>query len=176
MTQKFHRGDLVHVVKDLGSSMSSHFTADVDAIVIGSYNDKYGGGNTQDYTLHLKGSGQCSWYHESQLELLERNRSDILTAWEAEREAERAQQSDIDWIFDNGPDLLVAAPAASVATLAAGVGITNLWGSHGEGLSYYENSMRVIALARPYLQTKNKEGWLALCEKMRLPTVDYVVR
>ena len=172
MSQKFQKGDLVHVAKDLGSSMS-HFTADIDAIVIGSYQDQFGGGNTKDYTLHLKGHGQVSWYQESQLELLERNRGDLLANWEAEQETERKQKSDIDWIFANGPDVLKETHGASVATLARGLGITNLWGFHGEGLAYYENSMRVLALAAPFLEGKDKAGWLALCEKVKLPTVDY---
>lgn len=175
MSQKFQKGDLVHVAKDLGPSMS-HFTADVDAIVIGSYNDQYGGGDTSVYTLHLKGRGQVSWYYDSQLELLEHNRGDLLATWEAEQEAERTQKADIDWIFENGPDVLKGAHGASVATLAQGLGITNLWGAHGEGMSYYENSMRTLSVAAPYLAAKDKAGWLALCEKVKLPTADYVVR
>lgn len=43
MTHKFHKGDLVHVAADLGMSMD-HFAKDIDAIVIGSYRDQYGGG------------------------------------------------------------------------------------------------------------------------------------
>lgn len=172
MTQKFHHGDLVHVAKDLGPSMS-HFTADVDAIVIGSYRDQYGGDDTNDYTLHLKGSGLCSWYHECQLELIERGRSDLLETWQAEREAEAKQKADLDWIFANGPGVLKEAHGASIAALARGIGITNLWGSHGEGLAYYENSIRVLSLASPFLQSKDKAGWLALCEMVKIPTVDY---
>jgi len=151
----------------------SHFTADIDAIVIGSYRDQYGGDNTNDYTLHLKGNGACSWYHESQLELLERNRGDLLATWEAEQEAAHKQAADIDWIFEQGPELLRAAHGASIATLARGLGITNLWGSHGEGLAYYENCRRVLYLAKPFLETRDKAGWLAFCEKVKIPTVDY---
>lgn len=172
MTQKFHRGDLVHVAKDLGPSMS-HFTSDVDAIVIGSYHDQYGGGNIRDYTLHLKGDGQCSWYSEHQLELLEHGRTDLLEQWKAEEEAEEKQKADLDWIFAHGPDVLKSAHGASIAALAQGVWITNLWGSHGEGLAYYENAMRVLSIAAPFLEAKDKNGWLAFCQTAKLPTVDY---
>ena len=175
MTQKFQKGDLVHVAKDLGQSMS-HFTNDIDAIVIGSYNDQYGGGDTTSYTLHLKGSGQCSWYYEDQLELIERNRCDLLDAWEAEKEAERKQKSDIDWIFEHGPEVLKSAHGATIETLGRGVGITNLWGSHGEGLAYYENAMTIMAVAGPFLEKKDKAGWLAFCQTVKLPTVDYHIR
>ena len=87
VTQKFHKGDLVRVAKDLGPTMG-HFTADIDAIVIGSYKDQYGGSDTKSYSLHLKGQGHCSWYWESQLELLEANRGDLLAKWEADAAAE----------------------------------------------------------------------------------------
>ncbi|MDE2105409.1 MAG: hypothetical protein KGL39_49740, partial [Patescibacteria group bacterium] len=75
--QKFHKGDHVRIAKDLGQSMS-HFQADCEAIVIGSYNDQYGGGNTRDYTLHLKGGGQVSWYYENQLTMIESGRIGLL--------------------------------------------------------------------------------------------------
>ena len=162
MTQKFHKGDLVHVVKDLGPSMS-HFTSDVDAIVIGSYKDQYGGSNEHSYTIHLKGGGKCSWYDEHQLELIEANRIDLLDAWEAEQKAEQEQKSDIDWIFENGPDVAKSPHGASVARLARDVGIDNLWGSRGEGMTYYANSMAVLALALPFLVAKDKSGWQNLC-------------
>ena len=79
--QKFHKGDLVHIAKDLGPSMS-HFESDIDAIVISSYNDKYGNGDTKSYTLHLKGFGKCSWYYEHQLTLIKYNCLDLLKQWE----------------------------------------------------------------------------------------------
>ena len=166
----------MHVAKDLGPSMS-HFTSDVDAIVIGSYQDQYGGGNTRDYTVHLKGHGECSWYHESQLEMIESGRSDLLKTWQADRDAEAKQKADLDWIFANGPDVLESAHGASIATLAKEVGITDLWGSHGEGLSYYENAMRVLSIAAPFLEKKDKHGWLAFCQtRPKLSAVDYRIR
>lgn len=71
--QKFKRGDLVRIAKDLGPSMS-HFTADALAVVVGSYKDQYGGGREAEksYTLHIQGRGPCSWYHEHQLTLVKK--------------------------------------------------------------------------------------------------------
>ena len=43
MEQKFKKGDYVRVTKNLGPMMS-HFKSDCNAIVMGSYNDRYGGG------------------------------------------------------------------------------------------------------------------------------------
>lgn len=98
MKQKFHKGDLVQVAKDLGPSMS-HFTGDCRAIVIGSYRDKYGGGKdeTQLYTLFLEGRDTCSWYHEHQLTLIKRGQYDLLDTWE-----EEAKKRYKKWCKKNG--------------------------------------------------------------------------
>ena len=164
--QKFHKGDLVHVAKDLGPMMS-HFKADVDAVVIGSYADKFGGDNTKSYTLHLKRSGECSWYKEHQLSLIERNRMDILEQWEAEEDAERKLKSDIDWIFEHGGEVLESAHGASVQALASCFGLDNLWGSSGEGFVWYKNAMKTMAVAKPFLEKGDKKGWLELCEEIK---------
>lgn len=166
MSQKFHMGDLVHVAKDLGQSMS-HFTNDIDAIVIGSYKDEYGGDNTKSYTLHLKGYGRCSWYYEHQLILLEKNRCDLLESWEKELKDDEEQKSNLDWIFANGNEVVEKGYGASVQTLANCLGLSNLWGSHGEGFVYFENALWTIAIAEPFLKNADKDGWLVFCEKIK---------
>lgn len=172
--QKFHNGDHVKVADDLGPTMS-HFTAGVEAIVIGSYKDQYGGDNTNDYTLHLKGGGLCAWYRESQLTLIAEGQHDMLKQWEDERDAEIAQKSELDWIFDNGQEVLQRPHRASVQALANCVGIGDLWGSHGEGLAYYENTRRVLAAAAPYLEARDKDGWLEFAKAHQMTTVDYQI-
>lgn len=164
--QKFHKGDWVRIAKDLGPMMK-HFTADCEAIVIGSYNDQYGGGDTKSYTLHIRGHGQTAWYYEDQLTLIEAGRLDKLKEWRAERAAEINEKSDLDWIFAHGAEVLKSPHGASIEGLAECFGLTNLWGSQGEGIIYYENSLRTLALAEPYLKAGDKAGWLALCEKLK---------
>lgn len=173
--QQFHKGDHVKVADDLGDFMR-HFQSGCEAIVIGSYADQYGGSDRNSYTLHIKGSGPTSWYYGSQLTLIEANRPDLLKQWEDEAEALRKQRSDHDWIFENGPEVLAKGYGASVAALARDVGVTNLWGSHGEGMAYYENSLRVLSIASPYLEKKDKAGWLELSKALRMVTVDYHIR
>ena len=163
MSQQFHKGDWVRVAKDLGDSMR-HFPADCEAIVIGSYKDQFGGGNTNNYTLYLKNHGECSWYQTHQLTLIKQGRTDLLKQWKAKINAEIRKKSDLDWIFRNGPDVLNHPTGASIEALAACFGMTNLWGNHGEGFIYYENAMMTLHLAAPYLKNKDKAGWLSLCE------------
>ena len=159
--QKFQKGDLVHVAANLGSAMS-HFTADIDGIIIGSYADQYGGSGTDSYTLHLKGRGECSWYWENQLTLIEADRLDLLDKWKQELEAEIKQKGDLDWIFENGPDVAAAPHGASLQSLADSLGLGSLWGSRGEGVTYWTRSMQILEVATPYLKNKDKGGWLAL--------------
>lgn len=72
--QKFKRGDMVHVLKNLGEAMS-HFPSDFDGIVYGSYNDMYGDKSGIDeshqYGLILvDGTNSCAWYPEGTLTLV----------------------------------------------------------------------------------------------------------
>lgn len=165
--QKYQKGDHVQVAKDLGDMMS-HFTCDCEAVVIGSYGDQYGGGNTNLYTIHIKGSGQHSWYCENQLELIEASRIDLLDIWEQEEEKESDMKADLGWIFENGNEVLTSAHGSTVSSLANCLGITNLWGSRGEGMTYYANATRILMLAQPFLETGDKDSWLAWCEKAKL--------
>ena len=164
--QKYKKGDLVHVDKDLGTAMS-HFTNDVDAVVIGSYKDQYGGSDTESFTLYIKGQGETSWYEEHQLTLIEHNRLDILKTWEEQEKAEEKQKSDLDWIFKNGKDVLKSTHGASVSALAKCLGCSNLWGSSGEGFVYYQNAMTVMAMAKPFLEKTDKDGWLDFSKKIQ---------
>jgi hypothetical protein len=169
MTQKFKAGDYVQIAKDLGPSMD-HFRSDCDAIVIGSYRDQYGGSNDHSYTLYLRDSGPCSWYEEEQLVLLEPQRTDLLEVWKEQRERFDIQRSNLDWIFDpcNRDEMLNNPPTASIRGLAACLLITedDLWGPHGEGITYWTNTMRLRAHARPYLERSSKADWLAYCEEL----------
>lgn len=160
--QKYNKGDLVRISKDLGPSMS-HFTSDCDAIVMYTYDEKYGGGNVDSYCLHLKGRGQVSWYFESQLTLIEKNRNDLLKKWEDEENAESEMKGNLDWIFSHGDEVLAGPHFATVATLAKCFGLTNLWGSRGEGITYFLNAMGTLAMAEPFLKAGDKEGWLNHC-------------
>jgi len=50
----------------------SHFPSDCEAIVSGTYSQKYGGTDTDKYSLYLIRDGRVfnssAWYHEDQLE------------------------------------------------------------------------------------------------------------
>lgn len=156
--QKFHKGDHVRVASDLGPHMS-HFQADCEAIVIGSYKDQYGGSNSKSYTIHIKGRGKVSWYEEWQLELLEANRLDLLAQWEGAANAEAELKGDMDWIFANGDAVLNQPHGATLAALGKALGIDDLWGSRGEGIDCYTNALSVLAFSEPYLRAGDRVGF-----------------
>jgi len=164
--QMFHKGDLVQVAKNLGRAMS-HFTSGCRAIVIGSYKDQYGGSNQSNqgsYTLHLEGRGETSWYEESQLTMIESGQHDLLEQWEEELKANDEKHADMNWVFANGKDVANTAPGASVQALAKHLGCTNLWGRNGEGVTYFENARITMHIARPFLETGDKDGYIQHCK------------
>lgn len=165
MQQKFHKGDWVRVNKDLGSCMK-HFQSDCEAIVIGSYADQYGGEDYHSLTLFIKDGGQVSWYSADQITLIEPNRLDMLEQWETEKAAEIKEESDLDWIFAHGQEVIHEGYGASIAALAACFGLTNLWGSHGEGVTWLSNAMGTMNIAAPYLISGDKDGWLENCQRL----------
>jgi hypothetical protein len=157
----------------------AHFTSDVDAVVIGSYKDQYGGRGDNQYTLYLKGEGQCSWYYEEQLTLISHDGETELAKWKAERLAEGRTKGSSEWIFANGPAILHEAHPATVASLAKDLGLSvdDLWGAHGEGISYWTNAMKVLGLAEPYLRSGDASGWMAFAAeaKGKVRLADFVI-
>lgn len=166
LKQKYNKGDHVRVVKDLGRCMS-HFQSDCEAIIVGSNHDQYCGGKTSSYTIYIRGRGEVSWYHEHQLKIIEKNRLDLLEQWVADVKNEVNIKSDLNWIFSSGEQVLKDLHGATIAALARCFGLMNLWGDRGEGIDYYYNANLTINLAKPFLESGDKEAWLAYCEVIK---------
>ncbi len=77
-------------------------------------------------------------------------------------------ESSIDWIFDNGDVILESPNGASISALANCFGLTNLFGTNGEGFVYYQNALMTLSLAAKFLKTNDKEGWLKFCKELKL--------
>jgi len=161
--QKFHKYDHVKIDKDLGPTMS-HFASNVEAIVMGSYEDQFGGGNTESYTLFIKGCGEVSWYKERQLTLIEKNAKKLYREWRTEQKKKIEQLSNLDWIFQNGKEVAEICPGPTVVALGKNLGINEMWGPRGEGYVYFKNATTVLDMADPFLKTGDKDGWLDFCK------------
>lgn len=100
-TQKFKRGNLVRIAKNLGSMMS-HFDNDKDAIIVGSYADQFGGDNTKSYTLmFVDTGGKCSWYQEHQLTLIDEGGEHLFEQAEKNRKCISEQDTNLSYILSN---------------------------------------------------------------------------
>lgn len=128
--QKFRRGDLVRVAKDLGPMMA-HFQSDCNAIVIASYAEKYGGDDTHQYTIFVEGSGETSWYYEHQLTFI-RHAPDLLEIWKDQEDAARRDAADILWIKAHWEELKSSISATSILTLFDTIGFKSQFLANGE--------------------------------------------
>ena len=146
----------------------SHFYKDAEAIVNGYNHNKCQIGNEweHNYSLHIKGQGHVSWYHNFNLTLIKRNQFKLLEKWKAEEREVSDKESNPDWIFSNGKGALKGASNATLTYLGNCLGVSNLWGSYGEGWSYYCNAMKILTVAKPYLIKNDKDGWIKFCKKV----------
>ena len=97
--QKFKRGNLVHIAKDLGECMS-HFENDFDAIILGSYSDLYGGNDTNSYSIMVKETGNSiSWYYESQMTLIDEGGEHLIVEAKKKRDEVSAKNKDLKYIL-----------------------------------------------------------------------------
>lgn len=164
--RRFAMYDLVHIAKDLGSSMS-HFTADVDAIVLGTYASPCGGSDYNSYSLYVKDDGPTSWYYGEQLTLIQHKAQAILKEWKTKEKEQEKLESSLDWIFANGPAVIKSASGYTIEALARKLGIANLWGWSGEGFTYWSNAQAVMHIAKPFLRNKDKNSFLKFAATQR---------
>jgi len=168
--QKFKRGDVVHIAKDLGPSMA-HFENDLEAVVMGSYRDQYGGDNAKDYTLMFCRDGnEVSWYGETQLTFLRHGGEAEIERIKFEREKRKSTERDINWIMANWLGIRENPSGATLAALMRLIGIENPWPS-GEGWELAENQMRTFALFDPILSTGDIKVLNAFLAKHGFETV-----
>lgn len=166
MKQKYKEYSLVKVADDLGPHMS-HFKSGVEAVVLYTYASRYGGSNNESYGLYLKGSGETAWYYENQLTLIDEDGKKYLALWREEENTRKERESNLDWIFENGPEILDKLSGYSAQALADSMNLGSLWGFRGEGIDYYYNYQIIMAVAKPYLEKQDIEGWLSLAEEVK---------
>jgi len=132
--QKFKHGDKVKVAKNLGSTMA-HFRNDFEAIVMYSYASKYGVDHDGNYGIMACDTGnECAWYNENQLTLIEHVGQKGIDIIKERKEEKEKQESNMDWIWDNWKEIRTAVPGATMCELMKRIGITEPWGSRGEGV------------------------------------------
>ncbi len=171
--QKFKRGDVVMVADDLGPHMS-HFRAGAEAIVMGSYADKFGSSDPycsndfKSFTLMFTDNGnQSSWYEEEQLTLLHHGGDSYIAEIERLRDERHTVEANLDWILENWKAIREQPPGASIDFLMRQIGITEPWGKHGEGFVWHANASGTILLLDDVLCAGDKSAALARMNKLR---------
>jgi hypothetical protein len=182
--QKYHMGDHV-LIKGIGdrprkrklgpNAFSYSFGAreDKEAIVEYSYADRYGGDDEKSYSVYVKGEGSQSWQLEHTLELISKNRCDLLEQWRKDAVNEKINHCDIDWIFEHGPEIVDSLPSASILILSDSLGISNedMYGesyyAHGDLANFIMNARKLQGFAAPYLKKSDKEGWLEFAKAFK---------
>lgn len=183
--RRYRRGDLIHVIKDLGPSMS-HFESDTYAIVLGDYDtecmhkgeedfeDDHEVGKGHQYSIYIRGKGSTSWYKHNQLEEVERNRIDLLKKWKDELKKGDKNTKDLDWIFRNGEMIFDKYHPSKwlinqkLNNIAHALDDCFNWGKK----SKYEYNMSVKALfelAERFLLTGDKDGWIKFANTHKKP-------
>lgn len=109
MEQKFKRGNLVKVLVGHQIWSSKEGTKDISpddvgktALIEYSYNDKYGGGNVNDYSIMWTDTGSTvAWKSANELELIEEGGEHLFAEYLAKREAISKANTDIKQIVEN---------------------------------------------------------------------------
>lgn len=167
----YRKYDLVKI-KDLSNTDRSHFPHSCRGIIVSSYNEMYGNKDNaysedDEFSVFIEGKGESSWYDSSCFEeLLERNQELLLKNWKAKKESRIKQESDVNWIFENYMNSGEEISSTSICALANDLGISKsqMWGSHGEGIVLYDNCLKILAIAEPFLKKKDISGWKSFCE------------
>lgn len=99
--QKFKRGNLVHIAKDL-PHYQSHFESDVDVIIEYSYADMYGGSDTTSYSVIFPDDGHSvAWYKEDQLTLIDEGGEYLIEQAAENKKNVSKRNKDIEYIKKN---------------------------------------------------------------------------
>lgn len=158
--QIFHRGDRVRVAAQFPESMSHFDGRGEEAIVMGSYHDQYGGradggANGHTYTLLFLSGAEISWYDEALLTAIDgADGTDEIARIQREREEKNRVESDLAWIVEHWPEIRERPSGATMESLMRQIGITNPWGSQGEGYVWYQNAIMTRALFEGIIATK----------------------
>lgn len=159
---KCKAGDLVRVkrtiVENLGKGSWGAY-ADKDAVV--DHTDCTG----DQYCLCFKEMGCVSWFDDFDVEFVEHHREDLKEQWQKEIEERNEKTADLDWIF--AQSRITDLTGSSFQALYELLGGHSLWGSRGEGLTYFHNVMCTAQLVEPFLKTHDKNGFLVFAEKFK---------
>ena len=103
LKQKFRRGNLVHIKK---GACQFNFKQGCNAIILGSYDDFFGGGDIFQYSVMFEDGEPCSWYRDRQLILVENGGEQLIEQIKESRIRREAEHilvtEDINHLYEGG--------------------------------------------------------------------------
>lgn len=147
MEQKFKRGNLVKVLVGHQIWSSKEGTKDISPDDIGktaliqySYNDKYGGGNVNDYSIMWTDTGSTvAWKRTNELELIEEGGEHLFAECLAKREAISKANTDINQIVKNWLVKEGKLSAETILFLFDKIGYKSSFSRNGEFYALFED-------------------------------------
>lgn len=154
----FKRGNRVKIDDDLGPHMS-HFRKGCEAVIEHSYYEKYGGELRQmtEFALMFDDGSTSAWYPGCCLTLIDEGGEHLLTEITNRRKVRELHETDLQWIVENWKQIRDKVPGATIGKLMSLIGITEPWGSHGEGYVYYSNARYAWQLFDPILSSGDRD-------------------
>jgi hypothetical protein len=136
MKQKFKRGNLVRVIDSsslLGAKKSDIISKDdeIQALIEYSYNEKYGNGIIDEYSIMYKSGTSLRWTHENQLELIDEGGEHLFAEFLAKREQKRKSNTDLKLLKQNWLDIRYELHCETVLFLLDKIGYKSNFLVHG---------------------------------------------
>lgn len=159
---KFKRGDIVLV-----DSKNKTYIHGKKAVVTELSQNGY-----ESYVLMRIDNGSSSaWYDATELTFIEHIDESGILEIEKAKETRQNIEKQLPWIVEHWAEIKGNTPGASMETLMALIGITEPWGSHGEGIVYWNNMGHVYRLLGEVLLTGDIEQVKRRAQEIRT-TVD----
>jgi hypothetical protein len=165
MEQKFKRGNLVKVL--LGQKIwtntegfkyiSSDYVGKT-ALIEYSYSDKYGGGNTNSYSIMFTDTGSTlAWKNYNELEFIDEGGEHLFTECLAKREAISKANTDLKQIVENWDVEKETLSAETILFLFEKIGFKSSFLTNGEFYVLTLDWLKAYPLFNLIMTTKNKQ-------------------
>lgn len=165
MEQKFKRGNLVRVL--VGHQIFSTTEGVVDilpnevgrtAIIEHSYNDKFGGGNVDDYSIVFTDTGNTlAWKSTNELELIDEGGEHLFALAEANRERNSKVNADLKQIKETWVEKQGILSSETILFLFDKIGHKSAFLRNGEFYALYADWSQLYVLFDVIMTAKNEQ-------------------
>lgn len=185
--QKFKRGNLVRVlaghqifsysngkgkVRDIASNEIGEL-----AIIDYSYAEKYGGGNTKEYSVtFLENGNSTAWKHEDQLLFVDEGGEHLFEQAKANKEKLIKQETDLKYILENWSNIISKNPnSIMIQYLFGKIGFKSSFERNGEFFALYHDWHNMLPLFHIIINAKSEDEILLVLNPEINPDLKYKI-